>query len=331
MKPPTHTKQTGVALITALLIVSIAVTTSVFLTGDHQLSIRRTGNIINGNQAYLYALGAEALGMSVLHQDRQDSEIDSLEEDWATDTPPLPVDGGFVAGNIEDLQGRFNINNLIKDGKIDPVSVARFERLLEQFELEPTISQAVIDWLDDNFEAGGSAGAEDDYYAGLEIPYRTANSRFSSTSELRMIRGLEDADKLALLLPHITALPTHTPVNVNTASTEVLIALGLDESAAESVTQQPKSAEVTESESGIEITENNNSSNEVFETIDAFLQAAGVENSGEFQRNDLSVSSEYFLVSGEARVDRGRASLRSVIHRNNEGLMRVIIRSQSVL
>lgn len=52
-------KQTGVALITAMLVVALASVAAVAMTSRQQLDIRRTGNILHADQAYLYALGGE--------------------------------------------------------------------------------------------------------------------------------------------------------------------------------------------------------------------------------------------------------------------------------
>ena len=57
---------------------------------------------------------------------------DHLDEIWAQELPGLPIDGGDVWGKIEDMQGRFNVNNLIDDaGEIDEDMLEQFRRLLD--------------------------------------------------------------------------------------------------------------------------------------------------------------------------------------------------------
>ena len=315
-----QSSQRGVALIMALLVVALATTTAAVLTAQHQLSIRRSGNIINGNQAYQYALGAEALAISVLYQDRNDNETDGYQDIWAATTVPLPVQGGYVAGQLSDLQGRFNINNLLQNDKIDPVWVARFERLLEQFEINPAVSNAVVDWLDSDLQATGAAGAEDDYYSGLDIPYRAANGLISSVGELRLIRGL-DVEQFNELAQHLTALPQKTALNINTASSQVLMSLGLDQSQAESLSREPDTEDADSN------TIQPNEENAAFDSVAEFVTLAGQQDNANFAK-DLATESNYFLFQGESRVDRGRAVLNSVLYRNNDGQVRVIMRSQ---
>ena len=47
----TAARQSGVALITALLILAIASTAAAYLVQQLNLSMRRSGNVINSNQA----------------------------------------------------------------------------------------------------------------------------------------------------------------------------------------------------------------------------------------------------------------------------------------
>jgi general secretion pathway protein K len=59
-----------------------------------------------------------------------DSQTDHLAEIWATELPGLPIEGGGeVFGSIVDLQGRFNINNLVDQaGEADEASLDQFRR-----------------------------------------------------------------------------------------------------------------------------------------------------------------------------------------------------------
>ena len=59
-------------------------------------------------------------------------------ETWAKPLPPLPIEGGTVAGRLEDLQGRFNLNNLVfADGTTNPDGVKQLERILTSLDIEP--------------------------------------------------------------------------------------------------------------------------------------------------------------------------------------------------
>jgi general secretion pathway protein K len=111
-----HREQAGVALITVLLIVFLASTAAVSLASVQQLTIRRSTLLLHREQARLYALGAEQWAVAVLKRDQQSNQdnVDDLSEPWANLPPSLPIEGGKISARIEDLQGRFNLNNLIK-------------------------------------------------------------------------------------------------------------------------------------------------------------------------------------------------------------------------
>ncbi|MCC5861312.1 MAG: type II secretion system minor pseudopilin GspK [Gammaproteobacteria bacterium] len=220
-------RERGVAVITAILIVAIATTIAVNMLWRSQLDQRRTAAQIQADQAWLYLRGAEALAADILRQDLLEfgPDSDHLGEIWAQRIDPLPVDGGFVSGEIEDLQGRFNLNNLIDAaGQADPVAVEWFQRLLRVLELDPELAWYVVDWLDADTQPSFPVGAEDGAYTGREPPYRPPNLPVTSTSELLAVEGF-DAEAYAALRPFVAALPQGTALNVNTAPAEVLASL----------------------------------------------------------------------------------------------------------
>lgn len=214
----------GVALITALLVVSLASTTAVSLSTHQQLDIRRTSNLINGDQAWMYAQGAEAWSKAILARDLEENDTDSLQDSWAQRFPPIELPGGMMIGHIEDMQGRINLNNLVDGEKVNPVTVAQLERLLELLELDKALVPAIVDWLDKDIEATPPDGAEDNYYIGLEHAYMTANQKMANISELRLVKGFDQKTYLRVA-PFVSALPTTTPINVNTAPAAVLASL----------------------------------------------------------------------------------------------------------
>jgi general secretion pathway protein K len=106
-------QQRGVALIIALIITTIALTLAAAVIYRQQLHIRLTGNIANLGQAYQYASGMEDWAGTILEKDYQDDpKVDSLDEDWATLLPPIPIPGGTMNGQLFDLQARINLNSL---------------------------------------------------------------------------------------------------------------------------------------------------------------------------------------------------------------------------
>ena len=220
----------GVALITALLITALAGSLAASLSWDNALDVRRTMAMLYREQAIQVAVGSEGWVRNILQDDAENSQSDHLGEIWATDIPPLPIEGeavqGVIYGSITDLQGRFNVNNLLDgNGEVDEPSLQQFERLLEALNIDVRFAALTADWLDADRDASIPDGAEDDLYTGFVPAYRTANRRIANISELAALDGM-DRETFQALAPHIIALPGRTAINVNTATYAVLQSLG---------------------------------------------------------------------------------------------------------
>ncbi len=215
----------GVALIIALVVVALATMLATRIGSQSALDQRRGATLLAQEQAFQVALGAEAWAMEILLEDSQHSKRDSLDEAWATPLPPIPIDDGQVEGRIEDMQGRFNLNNLVTtNGTKNAAMYAVFERLLVRLQLETKWASLMVDWIDADNVADGIDGAEDGFYTGLSPPYRTPNRPISSISELLALPGF-GIDRFRQLAPYVAALPVGTPLNVCTAPGEVLDSL----------------------------------------------------------------------------------------------------------
>lgn len=232
-------RQRGVALITAILIMALITTLTFSLEWDNSLDLRRTYVSMYREEAIQAALGAESWVLSILRQDLEDSTTDHLGEIWASELPVLPLGSegdtirGEIYGQIEDLQGRFNVNNLIdQDGAVDQASLEQFQRLLIALGIDVRFAGIAADWIDADRDASFPDGAEDSIYTGIIPPYRAANQMLSTTSELAALEGMDKAT-LDILLPHIVALPGRTEINVNTATGPVLQSIDEDMSVAD--------------------------------------------------------------------------------------------------
>ncbi|MDH3560833.1 MAG: type II secretion system minor pseudopilin GspK [Gammaproteobacteria bacterium] len=293
------------ALVTALLVVSLATVAAVAMATRQHIDVRRTGNLVHGEQAYAYALAAESWARVTLRKDARESNYDALDEDWATALPPIAVEGGLVSGRVDDLQGRFNLNNLVgEDGKASDADQAYFTRLLDLLGLELSLADTLTDWIDADIDARFPDGAEDEHYLLNEPAYRPANRPLASVSELRLVKGF-DAEALQLLIPHVTALPGRTLINVNTATAVVLQALHseLDASAVEMLLADRE-------DTG-------------YQSTDDFLGHAAL--AGLELDTAVDVNSEYFRILTDVVVGQGQARLESLLSRT-DGETRIIYR-----
>lgn len=298
-------RERGVALITAMLITAMATMIAANLAWDNALDVRRTMVLLARDQAIQVALGAESWIINILHQDLQDNDTDHLGEIWATELPGLPIEGGEVFGAVQDLQGRFNINNLIdRNGQVDEESLEQFRRLLLALGLDQRFAGLAADWLDRDIEPAFPDGAEDSIYTGMIPPYRTANQTLSSISELAALDGM-DRQTFRILEPHIAALPGRTPINVNTATGAVLQSLD------ENLTLADVESLLAEREGGgFADIENSFSS----------LVSADVVN-------QIEESTQYFQLKVVVRINTVRMTLYTVLQRGPRGDVTPILRS----
>ncbi len=301
-------RQQGLALITAVLVVAMAAVAATAMVVSQQYSVRRTANMLHGEQAEFFAVAAESWARVLLRRDGRDNQVDTLEETWAQPLAPVLIEGGSLQGYIEDEQGRLNLNNLLGPGGVSADAVTQFQRLLQVLELDEELVNALLDWLDADVDVRFPRGAEDDTYLGKEPPYRTANRRMADISELRLVEGFS-AEVIEKLAPYVAALPEVTELNVNTAPAAVLATL------AEGVS-------LREAESLVE-----ERAEEPFEDLEVF-KAHTAFAGRELLGVGLALRTHYFRLHGMVQVGRGQIWLSSLLHRADDQQVSLVARSR---
>ena len=305
-------RQQGVALITVLLVVAIVTVVSAGIIARQQLSIRSSANQLTARQAWHYALGGEALAQAMLQRDFKQAggapgeAVDHWREAWARKIAPYEVEHGRISVSIEDLSGRFNLNSLVVNQQVNQIALQRFRRLLLRLQIESLLAERLIDWLDDNQDVTGSYGAEDNQYLLLEPPYRAANRPMQDVSELRLLLELSERD-YRRLLPHVSALPAATALNVNTASALVLSTLA--------DTLSPQAAQQLVLARGAE----------GYRQLADFTNQPALAGLG-VQASGLTLGSQYFAARSEVQLGERRRVLISVLQRGPDGRVHVLQR-----
>lgn len=189
----------GTAVILALLVLAIAAAAATAMVESQDLQTRTLQSERDYEQARWMLRGGMHWARAILAEDARASTEDHLRELWASGLPPTDVQLGSLQGEIRDEQALFNLNNLVRAGKVDPAQLAVLQRLLALLGLRPELADAV---------------------AAAIAPNRV----LIDVGELALVRGI-DAAALVRLQRYATALPQATQVNVNTAPPEVLAAL----------------------------------------------------------------------------------------------------------
>ncbi|MDU9021538.1 type II secretion system protein GspK [Pseudomonas corrugata] len=198
------THQRGVALISMLLVLSLALLLVGGMLRSHRLLLHSSAQQLQQVQLRQLGLAAEAWARAVLEDsvDTQAGPVD-LSQDWARLALSLALDDTGIDVDIEDLSGRLNLNPLLARGQIDQVTLGRWARLLTLLDLP-----------------------------ALSLPQVGA---VQELSQLRLLPGI-DGQTLQRLEPWVAVLPMDAQLNINTAPQRVLMALdGMDVGAANAV------------------------------------------------------------------------------------------------
>lgn len=303
-------KQCGVALITAIVLVAIATVLAVHVGTRAALDLRRTAGLAALEQGWHVALGAEAWAAEVLSDDYDDDPaVDHLGEAWAQPLPALPVDGGEVRGAVEDMQGRFNLNDLRKaDGTVNDESVERFGKLLLLVGADPRWAPMMADWVDDDTVTEPN-GAEDGSYLSQNPPYRSANRAVTTTTEMMALPGMT-RDEFERIRPYVASLPAASPINLCTAKAPVLTAL--IESSTDFGDPELLAA---------------NRKDGCYPTAADLRTIQGDEWVNSRLNKTISETSDWFRVTTAVRIGTSELTLYSLMHRNSSGGSRTILRS----
>jgi general secretion pathway protein K len=221
---PARRDQSGAALITALLVMVVVVGVAVGLVAQQSQALSRTQRGVESTQAALLMNPVLDYARDSMRQSFTPGKPVGLGQSWARGIAALPVEGGSASGRLTDMGGRFNLNNLARDGKASAEDIALFARLLVNLKLDPALAQSAADWIDADDETSAPGGQENALYFAARNPQRAANRSIVHVSELIRAKGFDEAT-LARIAPFVTALPVRSKINVNTAPVEVLAAL----------------------------------------------------------------------------------------------------------
>jgi general secretion pathway protein K len=304
-------RERGIALITAMVLVAIAAVLATAIGFSSAMAARRATTVFGADQSLLAGEGAEAMAAYVLKQSTTGSAAISLDQAWAQPYGPFELGEGVTLefAQIEDQQGKFNINNLASGGATDPTAVAQFTQLLTVLGLESKWAGILADWIDADDLPNSPDGAEDSVYLTQTPPYRTANMPVSSISELLAMPGF-GRDRYNKLAPYISALPPGKPINICTASGVLLDAL----------------SGKTEYSTDASVLATGRKDKGCFPTMAVFTAGATTQAQAQFAGRIVTISS-YFRLRSVITIGTARFTLYSLLYVDPTGQIRPILRT----
>lgn len=149
-------RQSGVAVVTALLLTTLAITIVASLFWQQQVQVRSIENQRFQLQKKWVLRGALDWAGLILREDRRISKVDHLGEPWAVNLGDTRLDqyvengrtevedsDATLSGQISDAQAKFNLTNLAVNGKVDIREQVVFSKLLSNLHLDPGLAQQV--------------------------------------------------------------------------------------------------------------------------------------------------------------------------------------------
>lgn len=201
-------RQSGMALITVLLVMALALLIVSGLLRSHEMMVASIGQQVRFLQQWQLAVTGENYARALLAAEHGDAVASThLDQPW-THSQRLQLDQGQVLVKIEDRASRFNLRALTRKGQIDRVTLQRWQRLRDALGIK-------------------SLGPEE--LQGMSL------------LELEQLRSLPGVDRALMqrLQPWVSLLPVSAGLNINTVSSTLLSMLeGIDESVVDQLLRQ---------------------------------------------------------------------------------------------
>ena len=236
---PSTRSQRGAALLTAMIIVTLVVTIAASMVWQQWRAVQVEVAERSRAQSAWILSGALDWARLILREDARSDRATSLGEPMFVDLKEVRLSTflaadkdntddapeAFLSGRITDAQARFNVRNLSRDSTVQADQVEGLKQLCASAGVDPSVANTIATALN---AALVMAGNNTNVDAPL-LPQTIAQLTWFGV----------DAAAVQRLAPYIVLLPVATPVNVNTASREVLAAAvkGLDLATAERLVQ----------------------------------------------------------------------------------------------
>lgn len=308
-------RESGVAIVTALLLTTLAITIVASLFWQQQVQVRSIENQRLQLQKQWILRGALDWTRLILREDaRYSPNLDHLGEPWAVPLAETRLDqyvengrantdvpDAAISGSIVDAQSRFNLTNLCPNGVIEKSEVAVFERLLVQAQLSSGLAQATAEVMASAKPRPIQPGTN---AAPAPAPASSAQPiTISQVEDLLAVPGFTP-EALAKIERFVTVLPEPTLININTAPAEVLAAKIVNLSLADAAAVLA-SRERTP-----------------FSSTTDLAQRFPERN---LSQSGLSVNTSYFLVNGNVRLNRAAMEMQTLMKREGNPITARVI------
>ena len=298
-----HLKQQGIAVVSAMLIAALVASIASYLLFKHQMLINQIENHFAASQSRWISNAGMEWSRAILAEDAKLGPTDHLREPWARKLPAIPFESGTISGFILDEQAFFNLNNLSRQVSGKDAEFQAFKHFMTEAGGNPGLVDALVDWIDKDDDVTVPNGAEDNAYIVQTSPYKTANQLLTEVGNLSRVMGFTN-EMIMKTGQHCVVLPEVTPININTASAEVL-SLAFPE------------LSQLEVESIISLR-----NSQPFESTGELLKALG--DKSKIAEGQISVGSNYFLVNTQVHYGKTVINASALLKRDGAGWPKIL-------
>lgn len=252
----TRPRQRGAALLMAMVIVTLVTTVAASMVWQQWRAVQVESAERALTQSHWILRGALDWARLILREDgRSGEKVDHLGEPWAVELAEARLSSflatdkdntddapeAFLSGKVSDVTARYNLRNLLDDstGDVDQAQLSILRRLCEYASLSPALADGIAQALRKAVLARASTTEPEalNKLGGAEA--LTTAPLMPQTVDQLVWLGL-DAGTVARLKPFVVLLPEKSPININTASREVISAVmaGVDLGRADRIVQQ---------------------------------------------------------------------------------------------
>lgn len=302
----TETRQSGFALITVMLIVALVTIIASQLLYQQALNTQRSTNMLRMEQASSIVWGLENFIKEGLLLDAKQTQSDHLNEQWALPLVSKGFEGSDIRARLIDMQSMINLNNLQEtDEDVRKTWQDIVKRYLNLMNLDPNLAEKITDWVDTDEELS-PGGAESNFYLLKSPSYRAADKKMVLLDEIGLIDGV-NFQIVRQQSQYLTALPTLTQINVNTAPVNVLMSL------ADWMTVDI--AKRWEADRRVEPAANTGAFRNYMKSQTGFEDA---EINGSLPDTVITIRSDYFYLSGQVAFDETEQNVSAVFYRKED-------------
>lgn len=211
-------RQQGVVIVLAMLMVALMAAMAYVMVESLVRDTHRTELILQDAKANGLAKGAVLWAKDQLNANYLKRKPTRVVDTMPLLLPESSIEGFHIKSQLDDMQAKYNINNVSADG--GPEALLKLMKTVLPETNEQT-SLAIIKALIDDEHEGITDSSLERYYAELPTPTRAAHRLLTHVSELKLVKGMTPTLYQALL-PYIVALPQVTSINPQTASAPVI-------------------------------------------------------------------------------------------------------------